>query len=159
MDWISAINDFEKRQKEVLQHSIKTVEAYHKNLMLFADAMQSKNINDPSNVTVKDIEEFMVQRSAVYANTSQNQMVTTLRQFYKDYQNFHHGTTNPTLFLKSNKTVKQLPIFLTELEIQKFLGQEDRCRIHQPAAGQDRQCDHQRGAGIHRLAVQSPAEQ
>ena len=121
MDWISAINDFEKRQKEVLQHSIKTVEAYHKNLMLFADAMQSKNINDPSNVTGKDIEEFMVQRSAAYANTSQNQMVTTLRQFYKDYQNFHHGTTNPTLFLKSNKTVKQLPIFLTELEMQKFL--------------------------------------
>ena len=121
MEWEYAINDFEKRQREVLQHSLSTIESYRNNLIIFSKEMINKGISNPSDVTSKEIEDFIINRSSSYANTSQNQMITTLKQFYKDYQNFHHGIQNPTYFLKANKTIKHLPVFLTENEIKRFL--------------------------------------
>ncbi len=121
MDWDHAIIEFDKHQKEVLHHSSKTIEAYHNNLIAFAEAMTNENIQDPKDVTTKHIEDFFVQRADSYANTSINQFITTLRQFYNNYQILHMDVKNPTLHLKSNKTVKHLPSFLSENEISKFL--------------------------------------
>lgn len=121
MNWTTAINEFEKRQMEILQHSKKTIEAYHNNLTIFSDYMIERNIDDPKDVTASHIENFLTSRSNKYANTSQNQMISTLRQFYEDYQIYHSHINNPTAHIKSTKTIKHLPVFLTENEIQLFL--------------------------------------
>lgn len=122
MDWDNALNDFKQRQQQVKQHSPKTIEAYMNNLKAFSQAMIEMNIFDPQDVRKENIDIFLNNRSNRYTNTSQNQMISTLRQFYQDYATFHsmkHG--NPCNNLKVRRTVKKLPNFLTEQEITRFL--------------------------------------
>lgn len=125
MNWEYAILEFEKRQKEVLQHSTNTVKTYHNNLAIFSQSMIELGIDDPVDVTREHIETFFNSRANEYQNSSQNQMLTTLKQFYKDYQVFHKlDNGNPTEFIQSNKLVKHLPVFLTENEVKQFLNLE-----------------------------------
>lgn len=120
-----AINEFMNRQANILEHSKNTLDSYKRNLNKFNQFLLDRDIDDVNSITKKEVMEFL-KFTELYEKNTQNQIITTLRQFFNDYKIFHvnEQNQNPMSGVESIKTSQHLPIFLSENEMKKFLNIE-----------------------------------
>lgn len=118
-----AITEFINRQTSILERTKNTTESYQRNLNRFKMYLNDRNITDVNDITEKMVEEF-IDTCKYYEKSTQNQIITTLRQFFKDYELFHQTTQNgnPTSRIESVKNNQHLPTFLSENEMNIFLN-------------------------------------
>lgn len=117
-----AIKEFINRQTSILEHTNNTTESYKRNLNKFKSFLSERNITDVNDITDTIIEEY-IDSCKYYEKSTQNQIITTLRQFFKDYELFHHlkNNSNPVAKIESIKNNQHLPTFLSEKEMNMFL--------------------------------------
>lgn len=114
---------FIDHQKSVFEHSNNTVMVYEHNIDRFITYLYNHDITTVEEVTTQDIEAFL-DTCKEFEKSTQNQIITTLRQFFKDYYIYNEINIvhQPMNSIKSVKKNKHLPIFLSESEIALFLN-------------------------------------
>ena len=122
MEITTAIEEFISRQTSILEHSKNTTESYKRNLDKFKIFLGEQNIFDVNEIDTKTVEDF-IDYCKYYEKSTQNQIITTLRQFFKDYELFHQlNCKNPIAGIESVKKNQHLPTFLSEHEMNLFLN-------------------------------------
>lgn len=124
MDIKVAINEFISRQAN-LEHSKNTIESYRRNLLKFAEYLEEEKISDVKQINEQHVERYL-ETCKLYEKSTQNQIITTLRQFFNDYLIFHQvdNEQNPTAHIELVRKNQHLPVFLSEKEMAVFLNIE-----------------------------------
>lgn len=106
-----------------------TVSAYSRDLMALA-----ARVPDPARATLDDLRGFLGQQTAAGMDVRTLQRrLSALRQFYKFLLSENLISSDPTLGLKSPKTVRRLPGVLDEREVVQLL---DTAYANKTAEGQ-----------------------
>lgn len=99
----------------IKNYSLKTKEAYEKDLNLFLDYIDNKK-----NITYKDVRNYLEYLYSLdYSSKTISRHISSLKSFFKYLEEENIIKNNPTILISSPKLEKKLPNFLyyEELEI------------------------------------------
>ena len=115
---------FIKAEKRFSSH---TVEAYHRDMMQFADyVLGTFSIDDLTRVETTMVKSYIVSlKEDGLVNRSINRKVSTLRTFYKYCLREELMERSPMTGIKALRTSKTLVKFVTETDINKVSFDED----------------------------------
>lgn len=123
MEFNDAIEIFLRQMAMIQRCSRHTAATYRNNLKKFQQAMEEQGIYHPEDVEHRHIDRFLNEKMSGYSANSMNQMISSLRHFFREYS-FEHQCTDPTLTLRSRKKERKLPSVLSMPEMQVFLAIE-----------------------------------
>ncbi len=116
-----AIENYLNYIQVIDQKSRQTCASYRTELEDYGKYLDTIKIKQIDDVTYQIIENFLQDKAAVNASSTINHKISTLRGFHK-YLSYNFNLVNPTIYLKSNRSGKRLPIFMNEVDMQKFLN-------------------------------------
>ncbi len=105
--------------------SKNTLEAYKRDLLLFADwlhAQQGKTLYD---VTDADLNAYFALRHATSKASSSNRRLAVLKRFYQHALRNHRISIDPCLKLRSAKQPPRFPKTLSEANVESLLSAPD----------------------------------
>ncbi len=105
--------------------SKNTLEAYKRDLLLFADwlhAQQGKTLYD---VTDADLNAYFAFRHATSKASSSNRRLAVLKRFYQHALRNHRISIDPCLKLRSAKQPPRFPKTLSEANVESLLSAPD----------------------------------
>ena len=137
MGWQQALNDLRVHLKLERSLSLRTVDAYLRDLSklrAFAEAQHPPL--PPEGLQLDDLQAFIGQVvKAGLAPTSQARLLSAMRAFYRHLRLEKVVGADPTELLESPRTGRHLPTFLSFEEIEGMIGAIDMSR---PLAHRDR---------------------
>jgi len=102
-----------------------TIEAYRRDMRLFAEWLTLTYQMDLYAVTQAHISAYIAARHADSKATSANRRLSALKRFYQLAVRLHWMTNNPCLRLKSAKQAERLPKTLSEAQVEALLQAPD----------------------------------
>lgn len=115
--------------------SKNSLEAYRRDLVLFAHWLQVTEHKELYAVHVDDIHRYFAARHVDTKASSANRRLTVLKRFYQLALRQHKVAENPCLKLKSAKQPTRFPKVLSEGQVEALLGAPD---IHTSLGLRDR---------------------
>ena len=114
--------------------SRNTLESYRRDLQLFANWLQKKEL-DLAQVQQADIQQYLAVKFPKSKPRSISRLIASLRRFYRYALRENKVTTDPTLQIDSPKLPRSLPKSLTEEDVETLLAAPN---INQPLGLRDR---------------------
>ncbi len=115
-------NDFLAYLLSEKGYSENTVKSYDEDLSQFISFLESKNINNPSDVTHKIIREFLAFLMNYFSRNTVIRKISAIKSFFKYLRKKGIITENPALLVSTPKKHLKLPQFLYEKEIENLLN-------------------------------------
>lgn len=120
----------EKNKKNFLEYlkyersySNKTILNYDKDLNLFLDFCDSKQIADYNQVDFELIRSYLkFLYNLKYSNKTISRHLSSLRSFFKYLLKENRIKTNPCLLVSSPKKEQRLPNFISEIDLEKLFS-------------------------------------
>ena len=104
-------------------YSDKTILNYDKDLNLFLDFCDSKEITDYNMINFEFIRSYLkFLYSLKYSNKTISRHLSSLRSFFKYLLKESVIKTNPTLLMTSPKKEQRLPNFISEIDLEKLFS-------------------------------------
>jgi integrase/recombinase XerD len=100
--------------------SRNTLESYRRDLQLFADWLQKKNL-DLAAAQQAEIQQYLAVRFPKSKPRSISRLIASLRRFYRYALRENQVPVDPTLQIDSPKLPRSLPKSLTEEEVESLL--------------------------------------
>ncbi len=105
--------------------SKNTLEAYKRDLLLFADWLQAESSKSLYEVGESDLNGYFAFRHADSKASSSNRRLTVLKRFYQYALRHHRIAADPCLKLKSAKQPPRFPKTLSEQNVEALLAVPD----------------------------------
>lgn len=102
----------------------KTIVSYKRDLTLYNQFLDKKNITNIENITDNDIKDFITFLNKDYSVNSINRIKTSVRNLHK-FLTFKYNYKDPSITVKVNKREKRLPVYCTVDEINKIMNYFD----------------------------------
>ncbi len=96
-----------------------TLEAYGRDLRLFADFLENKNLDRVSAQDIKDYLQFLNKQA--YEARSQSRKLSAIKEFYGFLYSENNIKENPALMIDAPKNKKSLPKYLSKEEVLKLI--------------------------------------
>jgi len=103
-----------------------TVDAYRRDMRLFAEWLYPAYQIDLYAVTQAHISAYIAAKHASSKATSANRRLSVLKRFYQLALRLHWVTHDPCLRLKSAKQAERLPKTLSEAQVEALLQAPDQ---------------------------------
>ncbi len=105
--------------------SKNTLDAYRRDLLLFADWLHSERSKSLVDAAEADLNAYFAHRHADSKASSSNRRLTVLKRFYQYALRNHRVSADPCLKLKSAKQAPRFPKTLSEQNVEALLGAPD----------------------------------
>lgn len=105
--------------------SKNTLEAYCRDLRLFAEWLQKERSTDLHAAGADDVNAYLAARHATSKATSSNRRLAVLRRFYQMALRQNRISTDPCLRIRAAKQPPRFPKTLSELQVESLLGAPD----------------------------------
>lgn len=105
--------------------SKNTLEAYRRDLRLFADWLQADRAKTLLAVQPDDLNAYFFARHAATKATTSNRRLSVLKRFYQLALRQNRITVDPCLKLRSAKQPLRIPKTLSEAQVEALLGAPD----------------------------------
>jgi integrase/recombinase XerD len=115
--------------------SKNTLEAYRRDLRLFAEWLQQERSTGLHAAGAEDVNAYLAARHATSKATSSNRRLAVLRRFYQMALRQNRISTDPCLRIRAAKQPPRFPKTLSELQVESLLGAPD---THVPLGLRDR---------------------
>ena len=102
-----------------------TVDAYRRDMRLFAECLHINAEKDLYQVLATDIADYMTSKHATSKATSANRRLSVLKRFYLQALRQRLIAVNPCSKLKSAKQATRLPKSLSESQVEALLAAPD----------------------------------
>ncbi len=102
-----------------------TLDAYKRDLLLFADWLKVEQAKSLYEVGETDLNAYFAFRHADSKASSSNRRLTVLKRFYQHALRNHRITVDPCLKLKSAKQPPRFPKTLSEQQVEALLAAPD----------------------------------
>lgn len=112
-----------------------TLDAYRRDLSLFADWLAQERGKALYAATTEDLNAYFAARHASTKATSANRRLASLKRFYQFALRQHKINVDPCLKLKSAKQPPRFPKTLTEMQVEALLAAPD---VNTPLGLRDR---------------------
>lgn len=121
MQLLDAIEDYIHHISVVDQKAITSIQAYTRDLRIYAAFLSNREISKINDITYSDIQDFIQEQRRTKKSNSVNRMISTLHNFHH-YITFTYPKENdPSLFIHSKKDGRKLPKYFNEHDIIKLL--------------------------------------
>lgn len=101
--------------------SKNTLEAYRRDLRLFAEWLHQKHIDDLFQVTQVDIFDYLAHKHSASKASSANRRLTVLKRYFQRAFRLNKISANPCVKLRSAKQANRLPKTLSEKQVEALL--------------------------------------
>lgn len=115
--------------------SKNTLDAYKRDLLLFADWLHEQQSKSLYEAGEADLNAYFAYRHADSKASSSNRRLAVLRRFYQHALRNHRVAADPCLKLRSAKQPPRFPKTLSEVQVEALLGAPD---IHTSLGLRDR---------------------
>ncbi len=115
--------------------SKNTLDAYRRDLLLFADWLQGHRSKSLYEAGESDLNAYFAFRHADSKASSSNRRLTVLKRFYQHALRQHRISVDPCLKLKSAKQPPRFPKVLSEQHVESLLAAPD---VNTPLGLRDR---------------------
>jgi len=115
--------------------SKNTLEAYKRDLLLFADWLQTEQTKTLYVATATDLNGYFAFRHANSKASSSNRRLAVLKRFYQYALRSNRISVDPCLRMKSAKQPERFPKTLSEQHVESLLGAPD---VDTPSGLRDR---------------------
>ncbi|MDO9219261.1 MAG: site-specific tyrosine recombinase XerD [Lacisediminimonas sp.] len=115
--------------------SKNTLEAYRRDLRLFAEWLQRERAAGLHTAGADDVNAYLAARHATSKATSSNRRLAVLRRFYQMALRQNRISTDPCLRIRAAKQPPRFPKTLSESQVESLLGAPD---THMPLGLRDR---------------------
>ena len=115
--------------------SKNTLDAYKRDLLLFADWLNAECAKSLYDANEADLNAYFAYRHADSKASSSNRRLTVLKRFYQYALRNHRISADPCLKLKSAKQAPRFPKVLSEQNVEALLGAPD---VNTPLGLRDR---------------------
>lgn len=115
--------------------SKNTLDAYRRDLLLFAEWLQADRAKTLYEVGEADLHAYFAHRHADSKASSSNRRLTVLKRFYQHALRQHRVAADPCLKLRSAKQPPRFPKILSEQNVESLLGAPD---VNTPLGLRDR---------------------
>ncbi len=105
--------------------SKNTLDAYRRDLLLFADWLYGERSKSMYEAAEADLNAYFAHRHADSKASSSNRRLTVLKRFYQYALRNHRVSADPCLKLKSAKQAPRFPKTLSEQNVEALLGAPD----------------------------------
>ena len=105
--------------------SKNTLDAYKRDLLLFADWLNAECAKSLYDVSEADLNAYFAYRHADSKASSSNRRLTVLKRFYQYALRNHRISADPCLKLKSAKQAPRFPKVLSEQNVEALLAAPD----------------------------------
>ncbi len=105
--------------------SKNTLEAYRRDLRLFADWLQAERGKNLLAVQPDDLNAYFFAKHATTKATTSNRRLSVLKRFYQLALRLNRITADPCLKLHSAKQPPRIPKTLSEAQVEALLGAPD----------------------------------
>ena len=105
--------------------SKNTLEAYKRDLLLFADWLHSAQEKSLYAATAADLNAYFAFRHSDSKATTSNRRLAVLKRFYQYAIRTNHVSINPCLRMKSAKQAPRFPKTLSEQHVEALLAAPD----------------------------------
>jgi len=105
--------------------SKNTLEAYKRDLLLFADWLQTEQSKTLYAATATDLNGYFAFRHASSKASSSNRRLAVLKRFYQYALRSNRISVDPCLRMKSAKQPERFPKTLSEQHVESLLGAPD----------------------------------
>ncbi|MCM0044805.1 MAG: site-specific tyrosine recombinase XerD [Burkholderiaceae bacterium] len=105
--------------------SKNTLDAYRRDLLLFADWLQTDRSKSLHEVGEADLHAYFAHRHADSKASSSNRRLTVLKRFYQHALRQNRIAADPCLKLRSAKQPPRFPKTLSEQNVESLLGAPD----------------------------------
>lgn len=121
MKIIDAVNDYLYQIETFEAKADLTVKSYKRDLNIYKEFLESKNIDDFNKISPDIINDFIGFIKKKYANASCNRIKTSVRNMHNYIAN-KYNLKNPSINIEVNKNQKRLPIYCSIEEIEKLMA-------------------------------------
>ena len=134
MNLVEAHQEYLHHITAVEQKSMKTIESYERELNRYLAFLESRLFQRVEDVKYQDIMDYIALKKENLAPSSLNHLIVVIRSFHQ-FCEWRFGIENPAALIKSQKSEKKLPVYLSESELELFLTplSEDAQEIAQVA--------------------------
>jgi integrase/recombinase XerD len=115
--------------------SKNTLDAYKRDLLLFADWLQAERAKGLHDAAAEDLNAYFAFRYADSKASSSNRRLAVLKRFYQHALRHHRIAVDPCLKLKSAKQPPRFPKTLSEQNVESLLAAPD---VNTPLGLRDR---------------------
>ncbi len=105
--------------------SKNTLDAYKRDLLLFADWLQAERAKGLHDAAAEDLNAYFAFRYADSKASSSNRRLAVLKRFYQHALRHHRIAVDPCLKLKSAKQPPRFPKTLSEQNVESLLAAPD----------------------------------
>lgn len=116
-----AINDYLFTAEVNDGKSEKTITSYRRDLTIYSEFLNKKNIINIDDIKDTDIKDFVTTLNKEYSVNSINRIKTSVRNLHK-FLNFKYNLKDPSITVQVNKREKRLPIYCTVDEIEQIMN-------------------------------------
>ena len=116
-----AINDYLFTAEVNDGKSEKTIISYRRDLTIYSEFLNKKNIKNIDDIKDTDIKDFITTLNKEYSVNSINRIKTSVRNLHK-FLNFKYNLKDPSITVQVNKREKRLPIYCTVDEIEQIMN-------------------------------------
>ena len=120
MDIDRAIKDYLFEIENNDARAALTIKAYQRDLNLYHNFLNEKNIKEIEKIDDKLINDFISQISDKYAPNSLKRIKVVIRNFHS-FLNYRYDIKNPAYLLEASKSVSRLPIYCSQEEVEKMM--------------------------------------
>lgn len=115
--------------------SKNTLDAYKRDLLLFADWLHGEHSKSLYDATEANLNAYFAHRHADSKATTSNRRLTVLKRFYQYALRHHRISADPCLKMKSAKQAPRFPKTLSEQHVEALLAAPD---VNTPLGLRDR---------------------
>jgi len=125
VNWEQAIVEYINYLKLERGSSKATISSYTYDLNRLKEALISNGVNRPTLTQLENLRASMGSLSVVLSARSLARLVSSMKGFFSYLTAEKYLEVNPAEQIEAPKLSRKIPVFLTETEVQEFLGAID----------------------------------
>ena len=125
MNWEQAIAEYINYLKLERGSSKATINSYTYDLNRLKDALVSNGVDRPTLTQLENLRASMGSLSVALSARSLARLVSSMKGFFSYLTAEKYLDVNPADQIEAPKLSRKIPVFLTEAEVQEFLGAID----------------------------------
>ena len=125
MNWEQAIAEYINYLKLERGSSKATISSYTYDLNRLKEALISNGVDRPTLTQLENLRASMGSLSVVLSARSLARLVSSMKGFFSYLTAEKYLEVNPAEQIEAPKLSRKIPVFLTETEVQEFLGAID----------------------------------
>ena len=125
MNWEQAIAEYINYLKLERGSSKATISSYTYDLNRLKEALMSNGVDRPTSTELENLRASMGSLSEALSARSLARLVSSMKGFFSYLTAEKYLEVNPAEQIEAPKLSRKIPVFLTENEVQEFLGAID----------------------------------